>query len=408
MHLLIRMRLPLALTLALSCSSVFAATPGQNPAADADGFVSMFNGRDLSGWTNINCAPETWSVRDGMIVCTGKPTGGLRTTRHYENFVLELEWRHLTSGGNSGVFVWGSPINAPGVPFLRGIEVQALDHGYAVEYERKNGKKSDSFTVHGDVFPIHGATMKPIGRTNGRRGFPSEERSKPSPEWNHYKIVANNGSIRLHVNGKEVSGGDDCNYRRGYLALESEGAPVEFRNIRIKELPSSNPAPELVAPLDPGWRALFNGLDLRGWQTSTATAQAWHVVNEKIQLKPDGGAPSSADAPLWTTDDFGDAEFIVDFQPPAARAANPTSIGAATVLLRGRNGEGMPVVLSGASPGKFSRFVITVRGRSVTLQRDGGPTTALELPAASPARGAFGLARGAGVGSFMNLHVRPL
>ena len=153
--------------------------------------------------------------------------------------------------------------SAPGVPFLRGIEVQVLDHGYAIDWEKRTGKKPDWFTTHGDVFPIHGATMKPLGKHNGMRSFPSGEFSKGTNEWNHYRIVCTNGSLRLSVNGHEVSGGDDCNYRKGYLALESEGAPVEFRNLRIKELPSSNPAPELVAPTDPGWAPLYNGVDLQ-------------------------------------------------------------------------------------------------------------------------------------------------
>jgi len=98
-------------------------------AAEADGFVPLFNGRDLTGWVNANCAPETWSVREGMIHCTGRPTGAPRTTRQYENFILEVEWRHLSRSGNSGVFIWGTPIAAPAVPFLRGFEVQVLDHG---------------------------------------------------------------------------------------------------------------------------------------------------------------------------------------------------------------------------------------------------------------------------------------
>jgi hypothetical protein len=209
-------------------------------------------------------------VRDGKIYCTGKPVGGLRTLKQYENFIVELEWRHLQRSGNSGFFAWGSSINAPGVPFLRGIEVQMLDHGYAEDFEKKSGKKSDWFTTHGDVFAIHGATMNYVGKTNGKRSFPTEDRSKPSPEWNHYRIVANNGALRLHVNGKEISGGDAANYRKGYLALESEGAPVEFRNLRIKELPSTGADASNSAPLDPGWRALFNSVDLRGWRTSAA------------------------------------------------------------------------------------------------------------------------------------------
>ncbi len=93
------------------------------------------------------------------------------------------------------------------------------------QFEKANGKKSDWFTTHGDVFPIHGATMKPLGRDRGERSFPSEERRKPSPEWNHYRVVASNGVLCLSVNGKEVSGGGDCNSRQGYLALESEARP---------------------------------------------------------------------------------------------------------------------------------------------------------------------------------------
>src|SRR5258706_472711 len=123
-------------------------------AAENDGFVPLFNNKDLTEWVNVNCAPETWSVRDGKIHCTGQPTGALRTPRQYENFILELEWRHLTSGGNSGVFIWASPIGAPGVPFLRAVEVQVLDHGYNTK------GKGEWYTTHGDVFPIHGSTLK--------------------------------------------------------------------------------------------------------------------------------------------------------------------------------------------------------------------------------------------------------
>ena len=173
-------------------------------------WVSLMNGKDLSGWVNVNCAPNTWTVADGIIKCTGKPTGALRTTRMYENFELEVEWRHLTKGGNAGIFVWASPIAAKGVPFLRAIEVQVLENDYG---------KTESYTTHGDIFPIHGSTMVPFGRSKGMRSFPSEERSKPAPEWNHYKIVARDGVLRLSVNGKEVSGGEKCIWRKGYLSL---------------------------------------------------------------------------------------------------------------------------------------------------------------------------------------------
>ncbi len=379
-------------------SSLVAA---ESPTPDADGFVPMFNGRDLSGWTNINCAPETWSVRDGKIYCTGKPVGGLRTERHYENFIVELEWRHLQRSGNSGFFAWGSPINAPGVPFLRGIEVQILDQGYAEDFEQKNGKKSESFTTHGDVFAIHGATMAYVGKTNGKRSFPTEDRSKPSPEWNHYRIVANNGSLRLHVNGKEISGGDDANYRKGYLALESEGAPVEFRNLRIKELPSTGAHEHNTAPLDPGWRAIFNSVDLRGWRTSTATASRWSVVGEKLGLKAAQADRGGNGTTLATEVEFGDAEFIVDFQPPKVAAG----VKAAGAVLTFR---GAMIELVGAESGKFSRFTITVRDGKMRVQRDAQPATELALAVGAPARGPLGFVATSAGGTFMNLHARGL
>ncbi|MGI8603155.1 MAG: 3-keto-disaccharide hydrolase [Verrucomicrobiales bacterium] len=215
-------------------------------ASAEEGWADLFNGKDLSNWINVNCAADTWSVKDGVIQCTGQPTGALRTPRQYENFILELEWRHLKPGGNAGVFIWASPEAAPGTPFLRSIEVQVLDNGYDAK------GKNEWYTTHGDVFPIHGATMKPIHKGKGDRCFPIEERSKSSPEWNHYRIVCNDGRIRLHVNGKEVSGGDDCHWRKGYLGLESEGSPTEWRNIRIKELPSTGATKEQSAPEQKG------------------------------------------------------------------------------------------------------------------------------------------------------------
>src|SRR3954463_2679691 len=90
-------------------------------AAD-DGWLPLFNGRDLSGWVPVQVAPNTFTVRDGIIVSTGKPTGVMRTERQYENFELELEWKHIVPGGNAGLFVWSDPVTARGQPFTRSIE----------------------------------------------------------------------------------------------------------------------------------------------------------------------------------------------------------------------------------------------------------------------------------------------
>lgn len=374
------MRTPWMILFFLCIASAIAAD------ADGDGFVPMFNGKDLSGWVNANCAPETWTVKDGVICCTGFPTGAMRTEKQYENFILEAEWRHLKSGGNSGIFIWGTPIAAPGVPFLRGIEVQVLDHGY-------NAKgKNEWYTTHGDIFPIHGATMKPLGRHNNQRSFPSEERSKPSPEWNHYRIECNNGSIRLQVNGKEVSGGDDCNYRKGYLALESEGAPVEFKNVRIKELPSTNTPPDLTAPLDAGWKALYNGLDLRGWKAEAAQVENWKAKDWTLDYNGKGGAG------LISEKEYGDIELIIDWK----LTEETTSTQPPAISLRGVK---LPALRKAA---KWTRYAITLKAGKVSYMANG----ALALPETPlpdlPARGAIRIdGRGAAM-QFANIYVREL
>ena len=72
---------------------------------------------------------------------------------------------------------------------------------------------------------------------NGTRSFPNARYSRASPQWNHYYVRAVNKEVRLWVNGHEVSGGDNCSPSTGYLCLESEGAPVEFKEMYVRELP---------------------------------------------------------------------------------------------------------------------------------------------------------------------------
>jgi hypothetical protein len=272
------------------------------PVAGAElGSRPIFNGRDLRGWVNVNCAPETFTVREGMIHCDGIPTGALRTERQYENFILELEWRHLKPGGNAGVFIWSGPMPALGQPFLRAIEVQVLDHGYG---------KSDWFTTHGDIFPIHGSTMTPFSPSRGDRSFPKESRSLGAPEWNHYRIVATNGVIRLSVNGVEVSGGTGCNWRRGYIALESEGGIVDWRNLRLQELPSTKVPPGQSAPDAQPWKSLYDGRSLRGWRVP-AGSEVWKASDWTLRGLPGLGGEASI---LWSETQFRRDEVIFDWR----------------------------------------------------------------------------------------------
>lgn len=195
-------------------------------------------------FVNVNCDPDTWRWENGTAHCTGQPVGVIRSKEPLENLELVVEWMHLESGGNSGVFLWASPesiriLEAGEERLPHGIEVQVLDLGYAEKYEKEHGKPSDWFTSHGDVFPTGPAKMTPFppASPNGMRSFPSKNLTKGINEWNHYYVRAINGEVRLWVNGEEVSGGTGCEPSKGYLCLESEGAPVVFRNLRVRELP---------------------------------------------------------------------------------------------------------------------------------------------------------------------------
>jgi hypothetical protein len=212
------------------------------PKAFVDGAGPGWRELGEQDFTHVNCDPETWTWKQGIIYCTGQPVGVVRSQKPYTNFELVVQWRHLRSGGNSGVFVWTPQASLkelkPG-QLPHGIEVQVLDHGYAEQYEKQTKKKPDWFTTHGDVFPVGSSRMTPFPPVapDGKRSFPTKHLSKGLNQWNHYYVRCLNGELRLWVNGEEVSGGTQCEPRTGYLCLESEGSPVEFRQLRLRELP---------------------------------------------------------------------------------------------------------------------------------------------------------------------------
>jgi hypothetical protein len=194
-------------------------------------------------FTNVNCAADTWVWKNDLLACTGQPIGVMRSKQIFTNLEMIVLWRHLREAGNSGIFVW---VPEEGLTGLKpdklpeyGVEVQMLDHGYTKQFEQRTGRKADWFTTNGDIFGVGKSVLKPFPPVspNGSRSFPRKQLSKGAEEWNHYYVRAINGEIRLWVNGEEVSGGNGAEPRTGYLCLESEGSPIEFKNLRVRELP---------------------------------------------------------------------------------------------------------------------------------------------------------------------------
>jgi hypothetical protein len=236
----------LPVSILLVTLSVTASSPAEELK-----FRDLFNGKDLSGWVDVNTSPETWSVKDGLLVCTGQPIGVMRSERQYENFILQIEWRHMEAGGNSGIFLWCDAIPQGRLP--RGMEVQMLELDWVNQHKR-NGELPPIAYVHGELFGAGGMTATP-DNPRGRRSKSLENRCKGKGEWNKYVVVAVDGTVKLSVNGKFVNGIRDASYKKGYLCLESEGREIHFRNIKIMELPSglaneTNTAPLIKAKKD--------------------------------------------------------------------------------------------------------------------------------------------------------------
>ena len=219
-------------------------------AEDVPQFRSLFNGKDLSGWVNVNTDKDTWSVRDGLLVCSGHPTGVMRTQKQYENFILHIEWRHMEAGGNSGVFAWSEGTVPQGRRLPKGLEVQMLELDWVKLHKDKDGKSPPIAYVHGELFGAGGLQTTP-DNPRGKRSKSIENRCKGKGQWNVYDVVCVDGVVKLSVNGKFVNGVSKTAVKKGYLCLESEGAEIHFRNIRILELPPGITTADQTAPIVP-------------------------------------------------------------------------------------------------------------------------------------------------------------
>jgi hypothetical protein len=217
--------LSLSAAILLSTGLLYAAEPKLNtltPQEAKDGFVLLFNGKNLDGWQG---AVKQYKIEDGTMVC--KPGGNVYTDKEYANFVLRFEFK-LPPGGNNGV---GIRTPTQGDAAYVGMEIQILDDGH----EKYKGWLKP-YQAHGSIY----------GTVPAKRGF-----LKKTGEWNYEEIVADGSKIKVTLNGhvivdtdiKDIKETADHNNHpglhnaKGHIGWLGHGDPVAFRNVRVKELP---------------------------------------------------------------------------------------------------------------------------------------------------------------------------
>jgi hypothetical protein len=202
-------------------------------------------------WINVNTEENTWSIRGDELHCTGLPIGVMRSEKQYENFILQIEWKFMEAGGNSGVFVWSGANPPEGRVLPDGVEVQMLELDYFKVNPRTTiPKENQEAYVQGHLFGVGGVETLPDNRMgNSNRSNSLESRCKGMGEWNTYHVVCVDGVLKLSINGKFVNGISQASQKKGYICLESEGAEIHFRNIKIIELPPGVISDEEIAPL---------------------------------------------------------------------------------------------------------------------------------------------------------------
>jgi len=215
------------LSIVLLAGMLFLNACSQNLNQPPKGYVSLFNGEDLAGWTGGGV--DSYYVEDGKLVCLKTCKSNLFTEKEYGNFKLQFEFK-LTPGANNGL-----GIRAPlkGRASYEGMEVQILDNE---EFTKIHNYPLKPWQYHGSLYGIAAA----------KKGF-----LKPAGQWNFEEVTANGRQITVNLNGetildvnldeveKTVDGKEHpgMNRKKGHIGFLGHGARVEFRNIWLAELP---------------------------------------------------------------------------------------------------------------------------------------------------------------------------
>jgi hypothetical protein len=370
----------LVILLALSASAVSAAE------TDASGFVSLFDGRSLNGWTLVHPSGRGYVVEDGLLVCPADGGGNLFTTQEYSDFDFRFEFR-LEKGSNNGV-----GIRAPleGDAAYAGMEIQILDDSDP-QYARLRPAQ-----FHGSIY----------GVVPARRGA-----LKPPGAWNREEIRCEGRRVRVTLNGKVIVDADlddvqdmallrqhpGLQRERGHVGFLGHGSAVAFRDIGIRDLTTGRPAPPDNQP-PKGFQALFHGQDLTGWKGLVADppkrarmpasalveaqAQADRQMREHWKaidgvLTYDGKGTN-----LCTAREYGDFELLVDWKISPGGDSGIYLRGSPQVqiwdraegsggLYNNQKSPSQPTHRADRPVGEWNRFRIVMSGDKVTVYLNG-------------------------------------
>ena len=199
--------IPVCVMLAASCC-----------AAQNDGFISLMPKRDIAEQWIAEVAPGAiWSVREGVIFCKGVPNGFLRSKKSYKNFVLRAEWRFKPEGWTDAPPKW------PNAGFF--IFAHEVKDGWPVSLEVQG--------YHGEAGSLFGVRG---GKVEGAKRGPFVTDRPPLGTWDKYEVSARDGNVIVVLNGKQVNEGRNAVPSDGSICLQSEGWPVQYRGVAVKEL----------------------------------------------------------------------------------------------------------------------------------------------------------------------------
>ena len=360
------------------------------------GFVSLFNGKDLDGWIG---ATNGYAVENGVLFCNPKTGGKLLSAKEYDNFILRFEFMVQTNSNN------GLGVRCPveGDAAYNGMELQILDDSGPQYASLK------PYQYHGSIY----------GVVPCKRGF-----QKKVGQWNMQEVRAIGSKITVILNGEVIVDADiagitdtmdgkkhpGLHNAKGHIGWLGHGTRVDWRNIRIKEVPADYPIAQPGDNTPPaGFTALFNGKDLAGWKGVTRTEkfdsplvrqkatpekraeiqakadeemrQSWHV-RDGGTLFFDGKGYS-----LATAKDYGDFEMFCDWRLLTVRgdsglylrgspqvqiwdAHNQWNIGSGG-LYNNKKNPSKALAIADRLVGDWNTFYIKMVGEKVTVKLNG-------------------------------------